>query len=288
MPGAMDDLRKLCASETHAGRLAALKTMLFARNVPYVVEKVRPRTAFVIPQPPDGRNVLVTVGKGPRDIVISAHYDAVTLGDGSLSRGAVDNGAAVVTLVRVAQTLRTMKLNSRVRILFTDKEEAGGLGARRFASAHQKEPIMAAIVLDVVSSGSAVYFCPSGPSPEPAVRQPLKWGSDERLGKMVEDVCGEQNLAHIRSKALGYTDQRSFWDYGLPSVWIAVLPEAKAHQLWLADNAKSAGLAPGLGDLSIIGAHSEADTPDAVTPEAMATAYNVVLSLVRKLDAEHQ
>ncbi len=47
-----------------------------------------------------GRNLVVTVGEGRRDIVVGAHYDVVRLGGGGVTGGAVDNGAAAIVLTR--------------------------------------------------------------------------------------------------------------------------------------------------------------------------------------------
>lgn len=102
---------------------------------------------------------------------------------------------------------------------------------------------------------------------------------------LTEQVCNRLSLSHICSPKPSYTDQESFSSAGIPSVWIAVLSEAKAHQMWLADNADRAGLEPGINSFSITGAPSPGDNPGAVTPQAMATAYDVVVALVRKLDS---
>ena len=45
--------------------------------------------------PMEGANVVVTVGEGAKDIVLTAHYDAVKLRDGTLSQGIVDNVGSV-------------------------------------------------------------------------------------------------------------------------------------------------------------------------------------------------
>jgi hypothetical protein len=37
----------------------------------------------------EGRNVVVTIGDGPREILLTAHYDAVKLRDGTMSHGVV-------------------------------------------------------------------------------------------------------------------------------------------------------------------------------------------------------
>lgn len=162
--GAMDDLRSL-ACDTNAGRLAALKEMLYVRGIRYTVEEVRPPTAFVIPQPRSGHNVVVTLGDGPEDIVVCAHWDAAELPGRTLSKGAVDNGAAVVAMVRVAETLAREKLNSRVRILFTDKEEAQARGLNRFVWAHRNDPVKAAVIVDLVAAGNSVYYHDAAPPP---------------------------------------------------------------------------------------------------------------------------
>ena len=47
----------------------------------------------------EGRNVVVTIGDGPREILLTAHYDAVKLRDGTMSHGVVDNAASVVGVI---------------------------------------------------------------------------------------------------------------------------------------------------------------------------------------------
>ncbi|HUH24255.1 MAG TPA: Zn-dependent exopeptidase M28, partial [Brevundimonas sp.] len=45
--------------------------------------------------PMQGSNVVVTIGDGPKEILLTAHYDAVKLRDGTLSQGVVDNAGSV-------------------------------------------------------------------------------------------------------------------------------------------------------------------------------------------------
>ena len=52
--------------------------------------------------PMEGANVVTTVGEGPADIVLTAHYDAVKLRDGALSQGVVDNAGSVLALIQAA------------------------------------------------------------------------------------------------------------------------------------------------------------------------------------------
>src|SRR3990170_6801769 len=85
----IDDVRTLASAQTNEARFDALTAMLRARNLAFAVEP------FILPKPvgneprTEGRNVVVTIGEGPEEFVVGAHYDAARLTDGTLSRGAV-------------------------------------------------------------------------------------------------------------------------------------------------------------------------------------------------------
>src|SRR5262245_23579866 len=104
--GLVGDVRRMTAANTNEARFDALTTMLRNRGLTFAVE------LFTIEKPlgreprTEGRNVVVTLGQGPDEVVIGAHYDAARLTDGSLSRGAVDNAASSVMLIRLAEALR--------------------------------------------------------------------------------------------------------------------------------------------------------------------------------------
>ena len=58
------------------------------------------------------------------EIVVGARYDAERLQDGTLSQGAVDDGASrSVILVRVAEALRQRPPSMRVKVVWFDMEE---------------------------------------------------------------------------------------------------------------------------------------------------------------------
>ncbi|MBW8302658.1 MAG: Zn-dependent exopeptidase M28 [Brevundimonas sp.] len=100
----------------------------------------------------EGRNVVVTIGDGPREILLTAHYDAVKLRDGTMSQGVVDNAASVVGVIEAAKILRDENLNHRVRIILFDQEELGLIGARKWIEAHGLADVAA-----VVNSAGAGY-----------------------------------------------------------------------------------------------------------------------------------
>ena len=97
---------------------------------------------------------------GARKSSIGAHYDAARLPDGTLSRGAVDNAASTVILVRLAETLSKMRLRTQTRIVFFDMEELGLLGSAEFVRAHRDRPMRAMVNLDVNAFGDAVMIGP--------------------------------------------------------------------------------------------------------------------------------
>lgn len=66
--------------------------------------------------------------EGARAVLIMGHYDSVPTGP-----GAADNGAAVAAMLETMRALRAGEpLRNDVVFLFTDAEEAGGLGAEAF------------------------------------------------------------------------------------------------------------------------------------------------------------
>src|SRR5690242_332348 len=83
----VDEVGALADARDNDGRFAALSGLLDGHGIahrvePFTIEKAldaEPRTA--------GRNIVATLGAGPRAIVVGAHYDAVRLPDGSLSHG---------------------------------------------------------------------------------------------------------------------------------------------------------------------------------------------------------
>ena len=99
--------------------------------------------------PMQGSNVVVTVGQGDKDIVMTAHYDAVKLRDGTLSQGIVDNVGSVMAMMEAAKTLdmalEGQPVAHRFVFVFTDQEELGLLGATAFLETHGKDRIAAVV-----------------------------------------------------------------------------------------------------------------------------------------------
>src|SRR5687768_7951964 len=73
---------------SNAERLEALTALLRERGLEFEVQAF-PNERKEKDSREQGQNLIVTIGSGPRDIVIGAHFDAARLQDGSLSHGMV-------------------------------------------------------------------------------------------------------------------------------------------------------------------------------------------------------
>ncbi len=270
--GLVDDVRKLESAETNDARFEILSAMLRGRNLtftvePFTIEKPRgrePRT--------EGRNVVVSLGEGTEELVIGAHYDAVRLADGTLSKGAVDNGASSVVLVRLAEALRAEKLPLRVKIVWFDMEELGLLGSAKYVQQHASDRIVAMFNLDINAYGNTMLF---GPSEAP---------ENAGLRRTFVQTCAAEDIACVGLPRMPPGDDLSFVKAGIPTISLGVVSAVEAHQVWLMMNGgANSGLAPGTTPAILRTIHTPEDTSAKVDPQTMARVLRFALSLVRSV-----
>jgi hypothetical protein len=262
--GPLAELAKL-QSDSNAGRFQALQEILKARGIPFEVQKFAG----------EGHNLVATFGSGGQEIVVGAHYDAVKLKDGTLSRGMVDDGAGVIALVRLAEALRGRPLRHRVRVAFFDQEEIGLLGSKAFVAARQPADVAANVNVDIVAYGDTLVFGGGkGEANDPLVRALLRVCAARRL-----DCLGF--FPHFPAG-----DDRSFNAAGIPNVSIGFVPAAEAHQLWLMLNGgKDSGLKEGFAPNLLQNMHSLGDQLEKVDPAVVERVSGVLLDLVAELDS---
>jgi Zn-dependent M28 family amino/carboxypeptidase len=267
-----DDVASLAASTTNEARFDALTALLRARNLaftvePFTIEKPlrgEPRTA--------GRNIVLTSGAGAEEIVVGAHYDAVRLPDGSLCKGAVDNAASSVILVRLADAFKAESLPVRVRIVWFDMEELGLLGSAEYAKAHASDRITGMLNFDINAYGNTILYGPSERTDNAGLRRAFV------------QTCAIEDAACIGLPQMPPGDDRSFIKAGIPAVSIGMVGAVEAHQVWLMMNAgKEGGLAEGTAPQIMRTIHTAADTPDKVDEERMAAMLRFALTLVRSV-----
>ena len=177
---------------------------------------------------------MVTLGEGPEEVVIGAHYDAVRLADGSLSQGAVDNAASSVMLIRLAEALRTEKLPVRLRVVWFDMEELGLIGSAQYVKQHSADRIGAMLNFDINAYGNTIVFGPSELKENAALRR-----------KFVE-TCAAEDIACAAFAQMPPGDDRSFVKAGIPTISVGIISAVEVHQLWLMMHA-GASSGPGTG-----------------------------------------
>ncbi len=257
--------------DSNEARFEVLTTMLRERQLAFDVEPftIAPRKGETRT---DGRNVIVTLAGDEPELVVGAHYDAVRLRDGTLSRGAVDNAASVVVLVRVAEALSRSRPDRRVRIVFFDMEELGLLGSARYIQEHPDRAPLAMVNLDVNASGDTLIYGP-------------RTDTNAGVFRSMQQACGEVARACVEFPRMPPSDDISFQKAGIPVVSIATVPQLQAHQLWLVMNGGAeSGLPKGFAPQVLRTIHTEGDTASLVDPDAMARVYRAVLSLIGRLD----
>jgi Zn-dependent M28 family amino/carboxypeptidase len=234
-----------------------------------------------------GRNVVVTLGDGPREILLTAHYDAVTLRDGTMSQGVVDNAASVVGVIEAAKILRSKDLNHRIRIILFDQEELGLIGARKWIEAHGLADVAAVVNSDVAGYGDTLmYGLNNGPQSADVTRA-------------VREVCAERAMNCVGFPVYPPSDDRAFSGAGLgeageggsidrvPTVSLGFQDHVGAHQMWLAFNGgESNGLAEGFVPRVFQLIHSADDTMEQIDPATVKTAGEVYAAVVERLDAQ--
>lgn len=221
----------------------------------------------------EGRNVVVTFGEGDREILLTAHYDAVTLRDGTMSHGVVDNAASVVGVIEAAKILRTKSLNHRIRVILFDQEELGLIGAKKWIEAHGLTHVAAVVNSDVAAYGDTMmYGQNNGAQSAPVTRA-------------VQAVCSARALQCVGYPAYPPSDDRAFSAAGAPVVSLGFQDQVGAHQMWLAFNGGEAnGLAEGFVPQVFRLIHSNEDTIERVDPATVRRVGDTYAAVVEELD----
>ncbi|WEK57540.1 MAG: M20/M25/M40 family metallo-hydrolase [Candidatus Brevundimonas phytovorans] len=225
--------------------------------------------------PMQGSNVVVTIGDGPREILLTAHYDAVKLRDGTMSQGVVDNAGSVVALIEAAKILRDKPLTHRVRVIFFDQEELGLIGARKWIEAHGVANVAAVVNSDVAAYGDTLMYGQNNGAQSAFVT------------RATQEVCAERALPCVGFPEYPPSDDRAFSAAGAPVVSLGFQDQVGAHQMWLAFNGgKENGLAEGFVPQVFRVIHSKDDAIEAVDGATIALAGATYAALIQKLDAQ--
>ncbi len=225
--------------------------------------------------PMQGSNVVVTIGDGPKEILLTAHYDAVKLRDGTMSQGVVDNAGSVVALIEAAKILKDKPLTHRVRVIFFDQEELGLIGARKWIEAHGIANVAAVVNSDVAAYGDTMMYGQNNGAQSAFVT------------RAVQELCAERAMQCVGFPVYPPSDDRAFSAAGAPVVSLGFQDEVGAHQMWLAFNGgEDKGLAEGFTPKVFRVIHTKDDAVEAVEGATIATAGATYAALIQKLDAQ--
>ena len=225
--------------------------------------------------PMQGSNVVVTIGGGAKEILLTAHYDAVKLRDGTMSQGVIDNAGSVVALIEAAKILRDKPLSHRVRVIFFDQEELGLIGARKWIEAHGFADVAAVVNSDVAAYGDTLMYGQNN-GPQSAF-----------VTRATQELCAERAMPCVGFPEYPPSDDRAFSAAGVPVVSLGFQDQVGAHQMWLAFNGgKENGLAEGFVPQVFRVIHSKDDAIEAVEGATIATAGATYAALIQKLDAQ--
>jgi len=257
---------------SNAGRMNVLLTQLRAAGFTPTVETFEGGGRA---EPMQGSNVVVTIGDGPKEILLTAHYDAVKLRDGTMSQGVIDNAGSVVALIEAARILRDKPLDHRVRVIFFDQEELGLIGARKWIEAHGIANVAAVVNSDVAAYGDTMMYGQNNGAQSAFVT------------RAVQELCAERAMQCVGFPEYPPSDDRAFSAAGAPVVSLGFQDQVGAHQMWLAFNGGEAnGLAEGFVPQVFRVIHSKDDAIEAVEGATIAVAGTTYAALIQKLDAQ--
>jgi len=269
-PASIADQVEAFAKPSHAERLAVLKGLLDAHHLAY---EVQPFESGKPGAPTTGYNVVVTIGSGDRDILLTAHYDAKVLKDGALVDGVVDNAASVVALIKAGDAIKDLKLKHRVRIILFDQEEFGLLGAKAYAAGPDAARVAGVINFDINAYGDTPFFAGAA---TPA---------DEPLDAALAAACKVTAEDCRRFSDYPPSDHLAFRAKGVTATSISYLPKAEVEELHAFIQASKAGATgPGLPRvLAII--HTPGDVMAEVDPATIVKASRLAVETLKAFDA---
>lgn len=257
------------AQPTPEARLARLRAMLDYHDIQYEVR------AFTFrPDAGEGHNVIITIGEGEKDILLTAHYDAKRLMDGTLVDGVVDNAASVVALAKAAERLRGGLKNHRLRIIFFDQEELGLLGAKAYATSEDGKRVAAVFNFDINAYGDTPFYA-LAVEPENAF-----------MNDLVEAGCKAVNEQCRPFEVYPSSDHQAFWLRFAPATSFSRLPkdEVDALEAFMLESRKaSLNQLPPPRILSLI--HTPGDKMVAVDPTLVERTADLAMAVVRAADA---
>jgi hypothetical protein len=215
-----------------------------------------------------GENIVVRLGRGPKRIVVGAHYDCVPE-----SPGANDNGGGVAVLLALVKSLRSTHWNYGIDFCFFDREEDGLIGSKLYVRNFvDKSTHLAMVNLDVEGSGNTVYIGPVG------------GGDDSLIVPLARQSAKLTRVPFEEREVYPGSDHESFVHAGLENISISVVPAGDVDKLVaMVKNGWRVGPEQELPEVMKV-MHTPNDGSQFVSPDALMTSYTFTKKLIELLN----
>ena len=144
----MKELIKYLGDSTTDERFEKLLGILQYMNVPIVVMEEETKKYMYMKA---ARNIIIPARVQTDKIVLCMHYDVVTG-----SPAYLDNTSAICMVLDARPELMQ---HDNVEIVFTDKEETGGIGSSLYCDNNDAKNVKLVINLDIIGHGDVIYYC---------------------------------------------------------------------------------------------------------------------------------
>jgi Zn-dependent M28 family amino/carboxypeptidase len=166
------------------------------------VSEMRP-TVNVIAETPGGRDDNV--------VVVGAHLDSVAAGP-----GIHDNGSGSAALIEVAQKMRKVDVENKVRFIWWGAEELGLIGSYHYVdslSEEELDDIALYLNFDMIASPNYVRFIYDGDGSAFGLEGPA---GSQAIENLYEDFYASQGLAWEPTQISFRSDYAGFFYAGIP------------------------------------------------------------------------
>jgi hypothetical protein len=200
------DIVNVLAGKSDAKKRETVERILRAKKIDYRVQR------YLNPSGREnGANLLFELGSGRKELVLSAHYDAVPG-----SPGANDDASCVATIISVYERLREQTLSHlKVRFVFFDDEESGLTGSNTFVATQPLKNVVGMISLELCGIGDtvAVWDLKEKDKKSPAISALLRTLKDTNVNHTVVGKIPRYGSDHWK-----------FTELGIPAVAITAVP----------------------------------------------------------------
>jgi hypothetical protein len=179
-----------------------------------------------------GANVLGVVrgtDRPDRYLIVSAHYDHVGVIEGRVFNGADDNASGTAALFALATYFTQHRPAHSLLFAAFDGEEEGLLGSRAFVRQPPvpRDALGATVNVDMIGRDDTNTLWVTGTFQQPFLKPLIARVAAEAP---VHLRMGHDNPRDGRENWIGDSDQYSFFQAGIPALYVGVADEAQHHQ----------------------------------------------------------